>query len=323
MPALLDLDQMDSISWGDTRTMELRHLRHFVALAEERSFTQAAARELIVQSGLSTSIRALEKEVGALLFVRGTRPVRLTAEGTALLPAARHTLDAAQAAQQAVQDAHGVLAGRLRIGALQTSGHTLPFSSWLAEFALAHPRVDISVQQLPALQMLDLVADGRLDCALVSVVEDHPRGLEVIPLLAEPVVLIVSRDHPLAAAGSVTLGDLAGERFVEPPAQWAIRGMVDDAFRAAGISRRIACEVNEWTMVLELVAAGVGVTLAPTGFDLAARVAAAVRLVPLTGVELVRRIDLVLPQGHAASPAARRFSEYVTAWQAGSPQRPR
>ncbi|TCM45830.1 LysR family transcriptional regulator [Kribbella sp. VKM Ac-2568] len=302
--------------------MELRHLRHFVALAEERSFTQAAARELIVQSGLSTSIRALEKEVGALLFVRGTRPVRLTAEGTALLPAARHTLDAAQAAQQAVQDAHGVLAGRLRIGALQTSGHTLPFSSWLAEFALAHPRVDISVQQLPALQMLDLVADGRLDCALVSLIQDRPPGLEVVPLLAEPVVLIVARDHPLAAAGSVTLGDLAGERFVEPPAQWAIRVVVDDAFRAAGITRRIACEVNEWTMVLDLVAAGVGVTLAPTGFDLAPRVAAAVRLVPLTGVELVRRIDLVLPQGHAASPAARRFSEYVTAWQAASLQEP-
>ncbi|TCN37353.1 DNA-binding transcriptional LysR family regulator [Kribbella orskensis] len=308
---------MDSISQRDTQRMELRHLRHFVALAEERSFTKAAARELIVQSGLSTSIRALEKEVGALLFVRGTRPVRLTAEGTALLPAARHTLDAAEAAQQAVQDAHGVLAGRLRIGALQTSGHSLPFSTWLAEFALAHPGVDISVQQLPALQMLDLVADGRLDCALVSVVEDHARGLEVIPLLAEPVRLVVSRDHPLASAESVTLRELAGERFVDPPAQWAIRVVVDDAFRAAGLTRRIACEVNEWTMVLELVAAGVGVTLAPTGFVLAPRVAAAVRLVGLTGVELVRRIDLVLPQGHAASPAARRFSEYVTAWAAG------
>ena len=297
--------------------MELRHLRHFVALAEERSFTKAAERELIVQSGLSTSIRALEREVGALLFVRGTRPIRLTAEGTALLPAARHTLDAADAAQQAVQDAHGVLAGRLRIGALQTSGHTLPFSTWLAEFALAHPGVDISVQQLPALQMLDLVADGRLDCALVSVVEDHPRGLQVIPLLAEPVRLVVARDHPLAAAESVTLEELADERFVEPPAQWAIRVVVDEAFRAAGLTRRIACEVNEWTIVLELVAAGVGVTLAPTGFVLAPRVAAAVRLVPLTGVELVRRIDLVLPVGHAASPAARRFSEYVTAWTAG------
>ena len=298
--------------------MELRHLRHFVALAEERSFTRAAARELIVQSGLSTSIRALEKDVGALLFVRGTRPVRLTAEGSALLPAARHALDAADAAQQAVQDAHGVLAGTLRIGALQSSGHRLPVSSWVAEFALAHPRVDISVQQLPALQMVDLVADGRLDCALVSL-DDTRSDLEAVPLEAEPVMLAVATSHRLAQADSVTLDQLEGERFVEPPAQWTIREVVDIAFRQAGLTRRIACEVNEWTMLIDLVAAGVGVTLTPADFDLAPRVAGAITFVPLAGVELVRRIDLVLPRGHAASPAARRFREYVVGRQSESP----
>lgn len=291
--------------------MELRHLRHFVALAEELSFTRAAAREHIVQSGLSTSIRALEKDVGALLFVRGTRPVRLTAEAVALLPAARHALDAIGAARQAVQDAHGVLSGTLRIGALQTSGHRLPVSTWIAEFAFAHPRVNIVVQQLPAMQMLDLVADGRLDCALVSL--DDPRtDLEVVPLVAEPVVLAVAGSHPLAAAKSVTLDQLATERFVEPPAQWAIRQVVDNAFRHAGLTRRIACEVNEWTMLLDLVAAGVGITLTPAGFDLGPRLAGAVTFVPLAGVDLVRRIDLVLPKGHAATPAARHFKNTIT-----------
>ncbi|WP_432943346.1 LysR family transcriptional regulator [Kribbella sp. CA-253562] len=293
--------------------MELRHLRHFVALAEERSFTRAAEREHIVQSGLSTSIRALEKEVGALLFVRGTRPVRLTAEGTALLPAARHTLDAAAAARQAVQDAHGVLSGRLKIGALQTSGHRLPFSSWLAEFALAHPGVDISVQQLPAMQMVDLVADGRLDCALVSPATDRIPGVELTRLHAEPIVLTVPLTHPLAHRDSVTLADLDGERFVEPPAQWAIRTTVDTAFREAGLTRRIVCEVNEWTMVLDLVAAGVGLTLTPTGFDRPPQVAAATRQVPVTDLTVQRRIDLVLPVGHAATPAARRFRDLVVA----------
>jgi DNA-binding transcriptional LysR family regulator len=296
--------------------MELRHLRHFAALAEERNFTRAAERELIVQSGLSTSIRALEKDVGALLFVRGTRPVRLTAEGIALLPAARRALDAADAAHQAVQDAHGVLSGRLRVGALQTTGHRLPFTSWVAKFALAHPRVDISVQHLPAMQMVDLVADGRLDCALVSMITDRAPGLEVIPLVAEPIGLVVAADHPLAGAASVTLEQLAGERFIDTPAQWAIRVVVENAFREAGVNRRIVCEVGEWVMLLELVAAGVGVSLASTGFDLAAGIGPAVRVVPLAGVDLVRRVDLVLPQGHAATPAARRFSEYVAAWLA-------
>ena len=311
--------------------MELRHLRHFVALAEELSFTRAASREHIVQSGLSTSIRALEKDVGALLFVRGTRPVRLTAEGTALLPAARRTLDAAAAAQQAVEDAHGVLTGTLRIGALQTSGHTLPFASWLVAFALDHPRVDISVQQLPALRMLELVSDGGLDCALVSLVSEQVPGLEVVPLVTEPLVLACTPTHRLAGRQGVGLEELEGERFVEPPAQWAIRAVVDRAFRDAGLTRRIACEVNEWTMVLDLVAAGAGIALVPRGLTFtpgaavtpevgtaevgAAATRTGLALIPLTGVELMRRVDLVLPRGHAATPAARRFLEYVVPGQ--------
>jgi DNA-binding transcriptional LysR family regulator len=288
--------------------MELRHLRHFVALAEERSFTKAAGRELIVQSGLSTSIRALEKDVGALLFIRGTRPVRLTAEGAALLPAARHALDAADAAQQAVQDAHGALTGRLRIGTLQASGHTLPFGSWLARFALAHPGVDITVQQLPALQMQDMVADGRLDCALVSLLSDRAAGLEVIPLMAEPLMFACAQDHPLSVRTSVRLDELGAERFVETPPQWTIRALVDAAFRTERLDRQVVCEIGEWPTLLELVAAGVGVTLAPDRLAFPA----GVRLVPLAGAELVSRVDLVLPLGHAASPAARRFVELVS-----------
>jgi DNA-binding transcriptional LysR family regulator len=298
---------MDSISVGDTEAMELRHLRHFVALAEERSFTRAAARELIVQSGLSTSIRALEKDVGALLFVRGTRPVRLTAEGTALLPAARHALDAATAAQQAVQDAHGVLSGQLRIGTLQTGGHTLPFNAWLSEFMLGHPGVDVVVHHLPALQMLDLVTDGRLDCALVSLISEQVAGLEVIPLHAEPLMLACAPGHPFAERASVELADLAAERFIETPPQWTVRTVVDTAFRAAGMDRRICCEVGEWTLLLDLVAAGAGVALVPDRLTFPA----GIRLVPLAGVELVSRVDLVLPLGHAVSPAARRFAELV------------
>jgi DNA-binding transcriptional LysR family regulator len=304
---------MPVISARDTGAMELRHLRHFVALADERSFTAAAAREHIVQSGLSTSIRALEKDVGALLFVRGTRPIRLTAEGEALVPSARRTLEAADAARQTVQEVHGVLAGQLRIGALQTTGHTIPFATWLAEFALAHPRVEISVQQLGASEMVRLVLDGGLDCALVALLDDDPAGLDVVPLLAEPLVLACPAGHPLAGEASVRLDQLTGERFVEAPPQWAIRAQIDRAFAEAGLHRRIGCVVNEWSMALDLVGSGVGVALVPEGLDftLHPRSTEALQLVPLAGVTLERRVDLVLPSGQAATPAARRFAQLV------------
>ncbi|MFI5610356.1 LysR family transcriptional regulator [Amycolatopsis sp. NPDC051903] len=295
--------------------MELRHLRHFVALAEEGTFTAAAARELIVQSGLSASVRALEKDVRARLFVRGTRPVRLTAEGEALLPAARHALDAVDAAQQAVQDVHGVLAGRLRIGVIETSGHTLPFGAWLAQFSREHPAISITVRQLPAVRALELVGQGELDCALVSAVPGHLAGLHVVPLLSEAMVLACSHSHPLAGAASAGLGDLEDERFVEMDPEWAVRVLIDEAFRGAGLTRQVAYEVNEWAIALGLVAAGMGVALVPSGLDFSLHpdTAGSLRLIPLSGPPLTRRVDLVIPKGHAATPAAIRFAEHVDA----------
>jgi DNA-binding transcriptional LysR family regulator len=126
-------------------------------------------------------------------------------------------------------------------------------------------------------------------------------------------VLACAPEHPLAGAERITLDRLDGERFVETHPGWAIRVLIDAAFRDAGLTRRIAYEVNEWAMVLDLVAAGVGVALVPDGLDFAVhtRPAARLRLIPLDGVRLERRIDLVLPKGHAATPAARRFLDQV------------
>ncbi|MFJ2739370.1 LysR family transcriptional regulator [Streptomyces sp. NPDC087440] len=301
--------------------MELRHLRHFVALAEERSFTRAAARELIVQSGLSSSVRALEKEVGALLFVRGTRPVRLTTEGEALLPAARRTLDAADGALQAVRDVHGGLTGRLRIGAYQASRHLVPLASWLSGFVRAHPGLDIEVRQHPANEMIRMVAEGELDCALASA-PDPARTtalLDMIPVAVEPYVLACALDHPLAAREDVPLPLLDGERFVETHSLWTGRILSDALFVEAGMRRRIVCEVSEWAMVSDLVAAGLGVAFVPESLarDLLPLPDLPLRLLPITGnttsVRLERRVDLLLPKGQALNTATRRFAEHVQA----------
>ncbi|MEV1156801.1 LysR family transcriptional regulator [Micromonospora chokoriensis] len=290
--------------------MELRNLRHFVALAEERSFTRAAARELIVQSGLSTSIRALERDVGAPLFVRGTRPVRLTAAGDALVGAARRALEAAAAARQVVQDVEGTLSGRLRIGTINSVGHTLPFNAWLAEFAHTYPGVTIVVTQDATLRMLEMVRSGELDCALLSARQTG--GLSAVQLISDPVVLACSDEHPLAGNSAVRLADLDGERFVDTPVNWAVRVLVDEAFQAANLSRRIVCEVNEWTSVLDLVNAGVGVSLVPAGLDFGHyRRQLGIRLIPLADVRMERRLDFVFPTGEAISPATRRFVELL------------
>ncbi|WP_326570129.1 LysR family transcriptional regulator [Actinacidiphila glaucinigra] len=294
--------------------MELRHLRHFVALAEEGSFTRAATRELIVQSGLSTSVRALEKELGALLFVRGSRPVRLTAEGQALLPAARRTLEAAAAASQTVQDVRGLLSGHLRIGTYPVSPRLLPLPSWLAGFARAHPALEITVRQTDGPAMTQMVADGRLDCAVVDPIAGPPDGLHALPLASEPLMAALPAGHPLTEETSLTLHQLVQEPFVETDLAWTTRTRTDAAFAAAGLTRRIACEVADWRLVLDLVCAGLGIALVPPSHadTIDEETRNLLRLIPLSGVDIKRELGLVLPASQSASPAAKRFTSYLS-----------
>ncbi|MEU4097189.1 LysR family transcriptional regulator [Streptomyces sp. NPDC026673] len=294
--------------------MELRHLRHFVALAEEGSFTRAAARELIVQSGLSTSVRALEKELGALLFVRGSRPVRLTAEGQALLPAARRTLKAAAAASQTVQDVRGLLSGHLRIGTYPVSPRLLPLPAWLAGFARAHPGLEITVRQTDGPAMTQMVADSRLDCAVVDPIAGPPDGLYALPLASESLMAALPAGHPLAEETSLTLHQVAQEPSVETDLAWTTRTRTDAAFAAAGMTRRIVCEVADWRLVLDLVRAGLGIGLVPPSHvdSIDEQTRNNLRLIPLAGVDIKRELALVLPVDQSASPAAKRFSSYLS-----------
>ncbi|RFU39636.1 LysR family transcriptional regulator [Actinomadura logoneensis] len=294
--------------------MELRHLRHFVALAEERNFTRAADRELIVQSGLSSSVRALEREVGAELFVRGSRPVRLTAEGTALLPAARRALEAAEAARQAVQDVRGLLSGHLRIGTYPVNPRLLPLPALLVAFARAHPALDVSVRQFPGTDLAARVTDGELDCALFDQIGPPPPGLRALPLVAEELQVAVPATHPLATRTSLTLADLADEPFVETDPAWTTRRRTDAAFTEAAVPRRVVCEVADWQLLRDLVEAGLGIALAPpTQLTPRAGDPDTLRLIPLTGTRLERHLALVLPT--PASPAATHFATHLTTWR--------
>ncbi|MBL7255920.1 LysR family transcriptional regulator [Paractinoplanes lichenicola] len=285
--------------------MELRQLKHFVALAEERSFTRAAARELIVQSGLSSSIRGLEQDVGAALVRRGSRPVTLTAEGEALLPEARRALRAAEDGRKAVRDVASVISGRLSVGMAQTSGTGCPFLEWLSAFAQAHPGLDVTVEQLSDAQMLDRLAAAGLDCALTAS-PARADVFDVYPISTTALQAIVPAGHRLARATKVRLADLAAERFVEMQPGSGTRARTDAIFAERHLTREIACTVNEWSMLVDLVSAGMGVALVPEGL-----VGTAVAVVPLADVTIEQRWTLVLPAPGEQTPAARRFAQFV------------
>ncbi|AXG52845.1 transcriptional regulator [Streptomyces lincolnensis] len=182
--------------------MELRQLTYFVTVAEELHFGRAAERLHIVQSGVSQQIRRLERELGAELFDRSSRHVRLTAAGERLLPEARTVLAAADRARAAVAPPPG-----LRIGTSTGLGEHL--DRVLAAFARRAPGVPVELHSLPVAERLARVAGGRLDAAFVRAVEPVP-GVRVLPLWADPLVVALPATHPLAARTEIGVEELAG-----------------------------------------------------------------------------------------------------------------
>ncbi|WP_374236956.1 LysR family transcriptional regulator [Lentzea sp. CC55] len=247
--------------------MELRQLEHFLAVAEESHFTRAAKRLHIAQSGLSASIRALEVELGAPLFLRTTRQVGLTQAGRALLPEARRALGSVEAARDAVAAVQGLLRGTLSVGSLQCL-HVVHLPAVLSRFHELHPGVEIRMRQSGNAELVEDVRAGRLDLAFVTRQPKIAEDLRVSTLAGEPLVLACAPGSLFAARGSVALAELAGQSFVDFNADWGTRDEVDRALAAAGVERRVAVEVNDVHSLLDFVSFGLGVALVPQSFAL-------------------------------------------------------
>ncbi|MGN9840587.1 LysR family transcriptional regulator [Nonomuraea sp. H19] len=244
--------------------MDLRKLEHFVAVAEERNFTRAAARLHIVQSGISSSVKALERELGVPLFERTTQHVGLTPAGRALLPQARRILAEVRTARQEIARVRGGLAGTLNLGILYGYSPT-GLATHLVRFRAAHPQVALHLRGTGAHDGTDhaqRLHDGDLDLAFLLVTGVTP-GLVRHPIGTETVLLACHPDHPLAAHDTVALTDLATETTIDFPPTWGVRSAVDAAYAAAGVGRQVSFEMNDISTILDLVRHGLGVAFVP------------------------------------------------------------
>ncbi|YCK39038.1 LysR family transcriptional regulator [Actinomadura sp. ATCC 39365] len=243
--------------------MELRQLRHFVAVTTHGSFTAAARAELIVQSALSTSIRKLERELGADLFERtGRRPV-LTPAGHAFLPAARALLADAAAATDAVSAVSGLATGRVAIGTIQTLT-SVDLPAELAAFHRLRPGIQISVRDAPVAGLLDALLARELDLAYLALDgAELPAGLAVFDSWEEELVLMTSSEHRLAGAERALLSELTEEPFVDFKAGTGLETAVRRLAAGCGLHRQITCEVTQIRLLVDLVRAGIGVAIVP------------------------------------------------------------
>jgi DNA-binding transcriptional LysR family regulator len=191
--------------------VELRHLRYFVAIAEEQSFSRAAERMWIAQPGLSTQIRRLEAELGVRLFERHTRGVRLTQAGEVFLERARTALAAAETAAATGRDVKAGVVGRLRLG-VATEAHSSAASGLLHRFSRERPGVELSVLEAYGGMLWRELRDGRLD-AVLAPIGHASADLKTRDLGSETWVVLIGTSHRLAGIGPVSAEDLDGERI--------------------------------------------------------------------------------------------------------------
>ncbi|MGY8708852.1 LysR family transcriptional regulator [Bradyrhizobium sp. 18BD] len=249
--------------------MELRHLRHFVVVAEEGHITRAAERLGMQQPPLSQRIKAIEGELNVQLFRRKPRGVELTEAGRVFLDRARATLAHYDGAFQATRRAARGEQGHLCIGVLPTTLFHPFVPIVIRAFRTAYPQVSVTLDECLRTEAIEGLRNQQLDIAFLRSAMDDQEDFLVYPLLNEPMVAALPSDHPLARDGrrsvSLSLKDLADEQFIIYARQLgpAFYETTMAACLKAGFTPRLGQEAPRITSALSLVAVGLGVSLVP------------------------------------------------------------
>lgn len=242
--------------------MELQQLRYFVAVVESGKFTAAARALHVAQPSISKQVRKLEAELGSVLLERRKTGIALTDAGAILLPWAKRVLGDVDGARSEVAGLATLERGRLSVGATP-SVSTVLLPRVLAAFHAEHPGITLSVIEAGSRDLVDRLASGDLDLALVILPVPREELFETTPLLREELVLAVSKKHPLAKRKTVRIGELRGVPLVMFRDGYDLRSTTIAACEQAGFHPTFAIEGAEMDGVLRMAAAGVGVAVVP------------------------------------------------------------
>lgn len=243
--------------------MELRHLRYFVAVAEELHFGRAATRLFIVQPSLSQQIRQLEDELGFPLLKRTKRSVELTDAGKVFLAKAQSILAQVQEAKRAAQRAYRGEIGRLVIGYISSSTYDL-LPMMLSAYRERFPHVDVALRELTTQEQLRALEEESIQVGLLRLPINDPM-IHVEVVRREPIVCVLPEGHPLAKHARITVPLLANEPFVLQSRQrgGGYYAQLMNLCLTSGFSPNVIQEVTEMHTIVSLVAAGMGVSLVP------------------------------------------------------------
>jgi LysR family hydrogen peroxide-inducible transcriptional activator len=288
--------------------MEFHQLRYICAIAETGSFSRAAERCQVAQPSLSQQVLKLEEDLGTKLFDRLGRSVRLTEAGRAFVPHARAILSQMEAARSSVAVQRADMRGSVGVGVIPTIAPYL-MPRMTAGFAKKYPEAKLRIVEATTPVLIENLRTLSIDLAILALPLRH-RDLELFPLRREPLYAVLPKDHARAEAKSIALRELRGASFVMLRDGHCFRDLSLDACAHARVTPRIAFESDQFSSVLGMVAAGVGVSVVP---EMAIDRNAGCRYVPLSDARATRTIV-------AATLRGRSFNRVQEGFLAGMQQ---
>lgn len=292
--------------------IELRHLRYFVAVAEELHFGRAALRLNISQPPLSQQIQVLEQQIHARLLARTNRSVSLTPAGEQFLADARQILSMVDNAAARAARLHQGETGELRLGFTSSAPFIKSVSDTLSAFRQHYPDVHIQTREVNTRAQIGPLNDGELDIGLLRNTR-LPDSLAWMPILHEPLLAMVHRSHSLAERGRISLRELAGEPFVffDPHVGTGLYDDILGLLHRYGVALKVTQEVGEAMTIIGLVAAGLGVSILPASFR---RVQLSDMVwLPLEEEDAISEMWLVWSKHHERGAATERFISMLSA----------
>ena len=286
--------------------MELHQLRYVCAVADTGSFSRAAERCQIAQPSLSQQILKLEEDLGARLFDRLGRSIRLTEAGRAFLPHARLVLEELNAARSSIMVQHADVRGSVAVGVIPTVAPYL-MPAYASAFTEKFPEARMRIIEEMTPVLVEGLRDLSIDLAILALPLRH-KDLEVYPLRTEPVFAALPKGHPRAGSDSLSLKDLRGEPFVMLRDGHCFRDLSVAACSSARITPNIAFESGQFRSVLAMVGVGIGISMIP---EMAIDRGADCCYVPLTDARARRTLVLATLRGRSFNRVQVAFRDLV------------
>ena len=295
--------------------MEVHQLRYFCAVAETGSFTRAAEREQVAQPSLSQQIMKLEVELGVRLFDRLGRAVRLTDMGQVFLPRARAILSEMRAAKEEVAEKQSTVSGPVCVGVIPTiAPYFLP--ARIAQFSRQYPEASITVVEDVTVHLMDQLRAGLIDLAIIAL-PARGHDLDAFPLLTERLFAILPKGHRLARRRTLRMKELREEPFLLLRDDHCFRDTSIEVCKRARLSPQIVFESGQFSSIMGMVGAGMGISIVP---EMAVEAKPDYSSVLIADERASRTIGVAAVKGHFLSRVPRAFLEHLRACSESIPK---